>query len=189
MLTFNRFKSINLGDFNATIGMDSKDSGAWGNILGSNNSSLLKTNINGELFLKFRSEKKFKIINSIFRTKRIHRGTWVHKPTGLVKRLDYITTRNYISKLITSCRASRNTAALFDTDHFMVMMQLRYPTTHMQVSLPCSKPRLPKSVINVSSLRTNEQVTKAYSDLLDSKLSNNQNSSDINALSERIGNV
>ena len=105
-----------------------------------------------------------------------------------MKRLDYITTRNYISKLITSCRAYRNTAALFDTDHFMVMMQLRYPTTHMQVSLPCSKPRLPKSVINVSSLRTNEQVTKAYSALLVSKLSIDRIPSDIDTLSERIGN-
>ena len=79
--------------------------------------------------------------------------------------------------------------ALFDTDHFMVMIQLRYPKTHKQVSLPSLKPRLPKPFINVSSLRTNEQVTKAYSDLLDSKLSIDRISSDIDTLSERIGNV
>ena len=72
MLKYNRFKSINLGDFNATIGSDSKSSGAWDDILGSNNSSIVKTNANGESFLKFCSEKKFKIINSIFSTKRIH---------------------------------------------------------------------------------------------------------------------
>ena len=117
MLKFNRFKSINLGDFNATIGMDSKSNGAWDDILGANNSSIVKTNANGELFLKFCSEKKLKIINSIFRTKRIHRGTWLHQPTGLVKRLDYIATRKYISQFITSCRAYRKTSALFDTDH------------------------------------------------------------------------
>jgi len=100
-------------------------------ILGSHNSSLVKTNTNGELFLKFCLEKRLNIINSIFRTKRIHRGTWVHKPTGLVKRLDYITTRKFISRLVTSCRAYRNTASIFDfTDHYMVMMRLRYPTTH-----------------------------------------------------------
>ena len=53
MLKFNRFKSINLGDFNATIGMDSKSNVAWDDILGANNSSIVKTNANGELFLKF----------------------------------------------------------------------------------------------------------------------------------------
>ena len=68
MLKFNRFKSINLGDFNATIGMDSKKSGAWDDILGFNNSSIVSTNNNGESFLKFCSENKLKIINSIFRT-------------------------------------------------------------------------------------------------------------------------
>ena len=72
MLKFNRFKSINLGDFNASIGMDSKNSGAWDNVLGSNNSSNLETNGNGESFLKFCSENRLRIINSIFRTKRIH---------------------------------------------------------------------------------------------------------------------
>ena len=45
MLQYNRFKSINLGDFNATIGMHSKRSGAWDDILGFNgfnNSSIVK---------------------------------------------------------------------------------------------------------------------------------------------------
>ena len=58
----NRFKSIFLGDFNATIGMDSKNSGAWDEVLGFNNSSIVKTNENGELFLKFCFEKQLKII-------------------------------------------------------------------------------------------------------------------------------
>ena len=64
--------------------MDSKDSGAWDDMLDSNNFARVYTNMNGELFLKFCSEKKLNIINSIFRTKRLHRGMWVHKPTGLV---------------------------------------------------------------------------------------------------------
>ena len=61
MLKYNRFKSIILGDFNATIGMDSKSSGAWDDTLGSNNSSIVKTNANGESFLKFCSEKSLKL--------------------------------------------------------------------------------------------------------------------------------
>ena len=189
MLKYNRFKSIYLGDFNATIGMDSKTTGAWDDILGSNNSSRINTNTNGELFLKYCSEKKLKIINTIMRSKRIHRGTWVHKPTGLVKRLDYIVTRKYISRLITSCRAYRKTASIFDTDHFMVMMSLRYPTTHKRTSLPMSKPLRPKTIINISSLRQDDNVAKAYSEFLDADLNIDDIPSDIDLLSERIGNV
>ena len=151
MLKFNRFKSIFLGDFNATIGMDSKNSGAWDNVLGSNNSSVNKTNENGETFLKFCSERKYRIINSIFRTKRNHRGTWRHPPTGIVKRLDYILTRNYISKFISSCRSYRSAASLFDTDHYMVKMILYYPTTHKKLFTPKSS-SIPKSKPIISSL-------------------------------------
>ena len=43
--------------------MDSKSNGAWDDILGANNSSIVKTNANGEFFLKFCSEKKLKIKN------------------------------------------------------------------------------------------------------------------------------
>ena len=117
MIKYNRFKSILIGDFKATTGMDSKDSGAWDDILGFNNSSINNTNANGESFLKFCSEKKLQIINSIFRTKRIHRGTLLHKPTRKVKRLDYITTRSYISNFISSFRTA---FSLFDTEHYMV---------------------------------------------------------------------
>ena len=77
--------------------MDSKDSGAWDDILGFNNSSINNTNANGESVLKFCSEKKFQIINTIFQTKRVHRWTCLHKPTRKVKPLYYITTTSYIS--------------------------------------------------------------------------------------------
>ena len=152
MLKSNRFKSINLGDFNATIGMDSKSNGAWDNILGANNSSIVKTNANGELFLKFCSENKLKIINSIFHTKWIHRGTWLHQP-GLVKRLAHISTRKYISQFITFCRAYRKTSALFDTDHYMVKMTLCHPTTHKKLFRPISNlQHKPKPNVSVTSL-------------------------------------
>ena len=185
MLKFNRFKSINLGDFNATIGMDSKSNGAWDDILGSNNSSIVKTNANGELFLKFCSEKKLKIINSIFRTKRIHRGTWLHQPTGLVKRLDYIVTRKYISQFITSCRAYRKTSSLFDTDHYMVKMTLRYPTTHKKLFRPISNIRH-KPKPNVSLLHQNNETAKLYSEHLDTKLDPDNIPTDMDKLCQHI---
>ena len=90
MSKFIKFKKVVLGDFNSTIGMQSKLSGAWDKVLGYNNSSLVETNENGENFLTFCFENNLKIVNSIYRTKRIHRGTWKHASTGKIKRLDYI---------------------------------------------------------------------------------------------------
>ena len=164
LLEFKRFKSVFLGDFNATVGMNSKLSGAWDNILGHNNSSLVDTNENGEQFLKFCSTYKLKILNSIFRTKRIHRGTWLHRPTGKVKRLDYITTRSYVSKFVTSCRAYRKTSSLFDTDHFMVKMTLRYPTTKKEQTRSFFKAK-PKPKLDVGSLRHDTNILKQYSNI------------------------
>ena len=37
LASFNKYENICMGDFNATIGMQSKFSGAWDNILGKNN--------------------------------------------------------------------------------------------------------------------------------------------------------
>ena len=185
LLKYNRFKSVFLGDFNATVGMDSKNSGAWDDVLGSNNSSLIDTNENGESFLKFCAEKNLKIINSIFRTKRIHRGTWLHKPSGLVKRLDYITTRKYISRFISSCRAFRTATARFDTDHHMVKMTLRYPTTCKKLYKPFFTPK-PTTRPIVSALHQDENIAKLFSEHLDSKLDPSNIPTDLDVLSQQI---
>ena len=165
--------------------MNSKNSGAWDDILGANNSSENDTNGNGESFLKFCSEKRFKIVNIFFRTKRIHRGTWLHKPTGTLKRLDYILTRNYISKFISSCRSYRSAASLFDTDHYMVKMTLCYPTTHKKLFKPKSCP-IPKSKPIISSLHLDEKVAKQYSKSLDHKLDPDNIPSDLDVLCDQI---
>ena len=165
--------------------MDSKNSGAWDEVLGFNNSSIVKTNENGELFLKFCFEKQLKIINSIFRTKRIHRGTWPHKPSGQVKRLDYIVTRKYLSRFITSCRAYRSASSLFDTDHYMVGMTLCYPTTHKRLFKPFSTPKTcTKSIVSV--LHQDKNIAQLYSDLVDSKLDPNDIPTDLDVLCQRI---
>merc|ERR1712055_770384 len=72
---FPKFKSFVVGDFNATIGHQSKMSGAWDDCLGWNNSGLNRhrTNDNGARLLKFASENKYRLINTLFRSKRIHR--------------------------------------------------------------------------------------------------------------------
>ena len=64
VLQKSKFKLVLLGEFNATIGMKSKVSGAWDNILGSNNHDLsvykLEINEDDELLPKFCSESKMK---------------------------------------------------------------------------------------------------------------------------------
>ena len=52
-----------------------------------------------------------------------------------------------------------------------------------------SKPLRPKTVINISSLRQDDNVAKAYSEFLDADLNIDDIPSDIDLLSERIGNV
>lgn len=74
---FKQLKSLLLGDFNSTIGHESKVSGGWDDCLGWNNSSLKRhtTNNNGEFLLQHAKSYKFLIWHSHFKSKRIHQST------------------------------------------------------------------------------------------------------------------
>ena len=120
-------KVIALGDFNATISSHSKTSGAWDTVLGHNNSDRVDTNSNGERFLAWCSKSKLKIANSIFRSKRVHRGTWQHAATGKWKRLDYICTTGLVMKFVKSCRVYIGPSRLFDSDHRLLVMDMNFP--------------------------------------------------------------
>ena len=98
-----RYKLVTLGDFNATISSQSKESGSWEPVLGHNNSDRVETNNNGERMLAWCLENHMKIMNTCFGTKRIHRGTWRHAATGKWKRVDYICTSNWVSRFVRSC--------------------------------------------------------------------------------------
>ena len=62
---------------NATIGNDSY--GPWSH-LGINNDDR-ETNDNGSRLLRFSKENRLFIMNSLYKTKPIHRHTW-YSPTG-----------------------------------------------------------------------------------------------------------
>ena len=115
-----KYKLIVLGDFNATISSESKNTGAWDAVLGHNNSDRVETNGNGERFLSWCLKNKMQIVNSQFRSKRIHRETWRHAATGKWKRVDYICTTRWMSKFIQSCREYIGSSKNFDTDHRML---------------------------------------------------------------------
>ena len=126
-----KFKLIALGDFNATISAHSKTSGAWDSVLGHNNSDRVETNNNGERLLTWCSKSKLKIVNSIFRTKRIHRGTWQHAATGKWKRLDYVCTTSWLMKFVRSCRVYIGPSRMFDSDHRLLVLDMEFPdATH-----------------------------------------------------------
>ena len=158
----NKFKSIVIGDANATIGMNTKNNGHCDCILGSNNSNQVSTNENGSYLLNFCLEKKLKIVNSFIKTKRIHRGTWTHPPTGIIKQLDYILTRKQIMKLITSCRAYKKHSEPFCTDHYLLAMTLKIPKElkqSLKIHVKTLK-REPKPII--SCLRSDKVIMNKH---------------------------
>ena len=183
--TFSKFKTILLGDFNATIGMNSKRSGAWDHVLGFNNSDTVFTNDNGEFFLKLCSEYKLKIINSIFRSKRIHRGTWLHSVTGKKKRLDYITTRGFVSRFVQSCRVYNGASKLFDTDHSILIMSLKFPQKNKKRFLKRNTIP-PKQKLDISVLKGNKELIHKYSEELDKLLVPSSLPTNLDDLSDHI---
>ena len=97
-----KFKIVSLGDFNATVSSQSKSSGAWDNVLGHNNPDRVTTNDNGERFLQWCLKNQMKIVNSMFRSKRIHRETWKNSVSGKWKRIDYICITAWVGPEICS---------------------------------------------------------------------------------------
>jgi len=115
----------------------------------------VETNNNGEKFLAWCSKAKMKIVNSMFRTKRIHRGTWLNPATGKWKRLDYICTSGWVLKFVQSCRAYIGPSKLFDTDHRLVVMNIAFPVSKRYVKL-----FLLKGATNEPKLRRNFNVLR-----------------------------
>ena len=121
-----KFKIVTLGDFNATISSQSKTSGAWDSVLGHNNSDRVTTNDNGERLLSWCLKNQMKIVNSLFRTKRIHRETWQHAATGRWKRLDYICTTSWVLKFVRSCRVFIGPSKMFNSHHRLLVMNIDF---------------------------------------------------------------
>ena len=96
-----------------------------------------------------------KIVNSIFRTKRIHRETWRNSITGKWKRVDYICTTGWILKFVRSCRVYIGPSKMYQTDHRLLVMNIDFPSSKQAVKLSLLKgrPKAPKLRINFNVLR------------------------------------
>ena len=160
-----------MGDFNATISSQSKESGAWESVLGHNNSDRVETNNNGERMLMWCLKNHMKIMNTIYRTKRIHRETWRHAATGQWKHIDYICTTKWVSKFVRSCRVFIGPSALFDTDHRLLVMNVEFPTTKRQLRhhLNRSTTRETKPTTDYRALHDNQCIRQKLTEKLDNK--------------------
>ena len=113
-----------------------------------------------------------KIVNSIYRTKRIHRGTWYNQVIGRWKRLDYICTTGWVLKFVRSCRAYTEPSKLFDTDHRLLVMNIDFPTSKRSVKLSLLKggQKEPKLRRNYNVLRDNPEKQRELTDKIDDYL-------------------
>jgi retron-type reverse transcriptase len=185
-----KYKMIMLGDLNATISSQSKETKAWDSVLGHNNSDLVDTNDNGERLLTWCLQNQMKLINTIFRCKRIHRGTWFHAATGKWKRLDYICTTPWVSRYVTQCRAYAGPSPLFDTDHKLLVMDISFPSSkrllRQQISRTKTKNQKPR--IDYSALRDKRELQQQLTEELDKELEGfiGQQMSDVNQVNEVI---
>ena len=132
-------------------------------------------------------ENHMKIINTCFRTKRIHRGTWRHAATGKWKRVDYICTSNWVSRFVRSCRVFIGPSALFDTDHRLLVMDIEFPSKKMELRHQLSRLRThePKQLTKFEELRDNLITRERLTEMLD-RAFEGINIDDIDVLNEKI---
>ena len=181
-----KYKIVTMGDFNSTISSKSKDSGAWDQVLGHNNSDRVDTNNNGDRLLMWCLKNKIKLVNTLFRSKRIHRETWVNPITKKWKRIDYIGTCKWLLQFVTSCRVYIGPSALFDTDHRLLMMNIKFPATKRELrrQLPKRK-REPRPKTDYALLRLDMDMQARLTEELEREL-DGVVSDDVNILNDNI---
>ena len=160
-----RHKMIVLGDFNSTISSSSKDSGAWDDVLGHNNADKIDTNDNGDKMLAWCLKHQMKILNSMFRSKRIHRGTWKNPRTGRWKRIDYICTSGWLAKFAKSCRVFIGPSVLFQTDHRLLVLDIKFPQTRRNLKHHLSRTAVCREEACRSDFKALQRNTNLQTDL------------------------
>ena len=135
-------------------------------------------------------QSSMKIVNSIFRTKRIHRSTWRHAATNTWKRIDYICTGKWLSKFILNCRVYSEPSKDFDTDHRLLIMNMAFPRTkkelHKKLRISTQHPDA-KVKSNFQALRKDKQLQDKLTVELDNALGNtNTEDTNVDELNEKI---
>lgn len=105
------------GDLNARVGNDSID-----DVLGNNGEE--RKNENGKMLLNFSIMNKFRITNSFFRHRDIHKYTWVAR--GMRSIIDYILVNQKLVPEVQDTRVYRGPN--INSDHYMLLSRINLLT-------------------------------------------------------------
>ena len=124
--------------------------------------------------------------NTVFRSKRIHRETWVHPRTKEWKRIDYICTTDWVMKFVKSCRVFIGPSPLFDSEHRLLVMDIEFPSTR-QALLNClnQRPKEERLKTDFAALQKSPELQQELSDRVEAELTN-ITTDDIDELNEKI---
>ena len=137
------YHCIIAGDWNATIGKNATKTKYVGENLDD-----YDTTDNGDRLCAFANEHHFYVANLIFRTKDIHRTSWISADK---KRLDYFLVDEFLWKSTMNCRSyTGKVSDSYDSDHKVVALQAR-PSKRQRRNI--FKSRAPKPKPNLRLLR------------------------------------
>ena len=176
--THPNFKTIIAGDWNASIGKDVSTSRYVGRF-----NDDLETNNNGRRLASFCEEHKLSLMNTKFQTKDIHRYTWV-SPTGYRKRIDYFACNAFIEQCVTNCRVYRGASTEYESDHRLLVLDLKCRTKWERKHFFQSREPAPKPLI--STLINDENMRKRYSEELDKICNVDSNPEGLDDIEEAI---
>ena len=80
-----------LGDFNARVGVLDQDSDVWQGVLGRYGKS--ERNLAGVELLEFYAVNELSVMNTWFKKREIHQGTWTHPATKKCHMIDFVVMR------------------------------------------------------------------------------------------------
>ena len=103
------------------------------------------------------------------------------------RRVDYICTSEWVSKMVRSCRVYVGTERTFDTDHRMLVMNIEFPKTKHDLKIQLNKSRScgAKPIVNVQALQKDADLRQKFTESLDAALESVP-TNDLNKLNEMI---
>ena len=145
-----------LGDFNARVGRRDAGNDLWSGTLGCH--GLGDRNQAGEEFLQFCATNQLTVMNTWFKKRKIHLGTWMHPATKICHMIDYVVLRASQRVFCTDVRVMRGANCW--SDHRIVRAKLR-----MATPCSCTKRGKPPVPFAVDAFRSRTQV-EGYRDTI-----------------------
>ena len=120
-------KVVVMGDLNARVGNI---------VIGKQGEDV--ENDSGRRLLSFSAENGFKILNTFYEHKKIHKYTWKCPERGLKSIIDYFLVRNEMKRNMNNVKVVRG--AEIGSDHHLVLMKVRlHRRVHARKVEECSR--------------------------------------------------